>query len=149
MKHPYVICLLFCAMMIAAGACDKKDENSSGPNPVPGPEWPADSIRVVKSGLNFPWEILWGKDDKIWMTERNGKISKLDPVSGSTLFEYQVTEVAPQGEGGLLGMVQHPDFLTNGFLYVVYNYNRNGLYSEKVVQVNLCQQHTRKSDHHH
>jgi aldose sugar dehydrogenase len=34
----------------------------------------------------------------------------------------------------LLGMVQHPDFLTNGLFYVVYNYTKNGTYTEKVVQ---------------
>ncbi|HNF42299.1 MAG TPA: hypothetical protein PLT49_01465, partial [Ferruginibacter sp.] len=32
----------------------------------------ADSVRVVKSGLTYPWEILWGKDGFIWMTERGG-----------------------------------------------------------------------------
>jgi len=122
-------------MITVAGACDNKDENSSGPNPTPGPEWPKDSIRIVKSGLNFPWEILWGKDNYIWMTERNGKVSKVDPITGNTLFEYQVSEVAPQGEGGLLGMVQHPDFLANGYIYVVYDYNKNGIYTGKVVRL--------------
>jgi len=135
MKNTSALCLLLCAMIMVAGACDNKDENSTGPNPSPGPEWPKDSIRIVKSGLNFPWEILWGKDNYIWMTERNGKVSKVDPITGNTLFEYQISEVAPQGEGGLLGMVQHPDFLTNGYLYVVYDYNKNGLYTGKVVRL--------------
>jgi glucose/arabinose dehydrogenase len=89
----------------------------------------------VKSNLNYPWEILWGKDDFIWMTERNGRISKIDPINGATLFEYLVTDVVPQGEGGLLGMVHHPEFLTNGFIYIVYNYNKDGVYTEKVVRL--------------
>jgi len=128
MRHPLVLFILVGAMI--AGACKKNETNNN-----PGPEWPADSIRTVKSGLNFPWEILWGKDDHIWMTERNGKISKIDPLTGNTIFEYQVTEVAAQGEGGLLGMVQHPDFLSNGFIYVVYNYSKAGVYTEKVVRL--------------
>ncbi len=134
MRYLFIIVSLFLTIALISLSCDKKDEGSN-PTPDPDPEWPADSIREVKSGLNFPWEILWGKDNNIWMTERNGKISKIDPVNGNTLFEFQLTEVAPQGEGGLLGMVHHPEFLTNGFIYVVYNYNKAGLYTEKVVRL--------------
>lgn len=96
---------------------------------------PTDSVRVVKSGLNYPWEILWGKDDFIWMTERGGKISKLDPTTGKIVFSSSLPEVVSNGEGGLLGMVQHPDFLTNGLFYVVYDYMNAGTYQEKMVQL--------------
>ena len=133
MKQTVLTSLVLCALLAIAVACNK--EESSNNNPDPGDDWPTDSIRVVKSGLNFPWEILWGKDNFIWMTERNGKISKVDPKNGNTIFEFQVTEVAPQGEGGLLGMVQHPDFVNNGFIYIVYNYNKSGVYTEKVVRL--------------
>lgn len=95
----------------------------------------ADSIRTLKSGLNYPWEILWGKDDHIWMTERGGKISKIDPKTGNTVFSSSIPEVVSRGEGGLLGMVQHPDFLSNGLFYVVYNYKSSGDYAEKLVQM--------------
>ncbi|PWV47037.1 sorbosone dehydrogenase family protein [Chitinophaga sp. S165] len=103
----------------------------------PDDNWPVDSIRRVKDGLNFPWEILWGKDDHIWMTERGGKISKIDPKTGTTIFSAQLPDVVSQGEGGLLGMVHHPDFLNNGHLYVVYNYNNGGDYREKVVRLSF------------
>ncbi len=107
--------------------CSKKVE------PVGSDGWPADSVRLVKSSLNYPWEILWGKDDHIWMTERGGKISKIDPKNGTVVFSASIAEVVSNGEGGLLGMVQHPNFLTNGLFYVVYNYN-SGSYLEKLVQ---------------
>lgn len=94
---------------------------------------PADSMRIIKKGLNYPWEILWGKDDHIWMTERDGKISKVDPKTGNTVSSFTITEVVSLSEGGLLGMVQHPDFLNNGLFYVVYNYKSRGNYLEKLV----------------
>ena len=100
-----------------------------------GTDTPADSVRTVKSGLNYPWEILWGKDDHIWMTERGGRISKLDPKTGNTVFSASISEVVSRGEGGLLGMAQHPDFLSNGLFYVVYNYRNGGEYLEKLVQM--------------
>ena len=69
------------------------------------------------------------------MTERIGKISKIDPLNGNTVFSYSITDVVSQGEGGLLGMVHHPDFINNGQFFVVYNYNKNGVYTEKVVRL--------------
>ncbi|BAV09654.1 Glucose/arabinose dehydrogenase, beta-propeller fold [Filimonas lacunae] len=129
MKTPVIACLCMAFGLVMA-SCQKED-NGNGNS---GEDWPSDSIRVVRNDLNFPWEILWGKDDYIWMTERGGTISKLDPKTGSTVFSYPISEVVSNGEGGLLGMVQHPDFNSNGFLYVVYNYNGNAGYRQKVVR---------------
>lgn len=130
MKTPFTVGLLLIAGLCFS-SCQKNDNN----NETPDDDWPSDSIRVVRSDLNLPWEILWGKDDHIWMTERNGKISKLNPETGATVFSYTINEVVANGEGGLLGMVQHPDFNNNGYLYVVYNYNSTAGYREKVVRL--------------
>jgi glucose/arabinose dehydrogenase len=69
------------------------------------------------------------------MTERGGKISKINPKTGDVVFSQSLTDVVSNGEGGLLGMVQHPDFLNNGQFYVVYNYSNGGAYTEKIVQL--------------
>ncbi len=95
---------------------------------------PLGGTRIVKSGLNYPWEIIWGKDDHIWMTERDGKISRIDPANGNTSFSFTIPDVVSNGEGGLLGMALHPDFAQNGFLYVVYDYENSGDYREKLVR---------------
>lgn len=90
--------------------------------------------RIVKQGLQHVWEILWGPDDHIWFTEREGKIARMDPSSGNAVFSTTINEVVPSGEGGLLGMALHPDFVNNGLLYVVYNYNSALGYREKLVR---------------
>ena len=92
-------------------------------------------MKVLREDLNYPWEILWGNDDHIWMTERGGRISKINPNTGQTVFSTQLTNVVSKNEGGMLGMVQHPDFLKNGLFYVVYNYRESGNYLEKMVQM--------------
>ncbi len=122
---------LVVTIFVVFQSCKKKDKTSTPVND----NWPSDSIRILKSNLNFPWEILWGKDDFIWMTERGGKISRIDPKTGTVDFTTTLPDVVSNGEGGLLGMVQHPDFKTNGFLYVVHNYNNGSIYAEKVVQL--------------
>lgn len=124
--------LLIMAILIIC--CTSSRCSSSGT--MNGPAGPAkDSVRTVVTGLNYPWEILWGKDDHIWMTERGGKISKIDIATGKIVFAASVSEVVSNNEGGMLGMVQHPDFLTNGLFYVVYDYNATGGYREKMVQM--------------
>lgn len=92
------------------------------------------SATPLATGLNIPWELVWGPDDFIWMTERGGRISRVNPTTGQVLPLLNVPDVAPTGESGLLGMVLHPDFATTSpYLYIVYNYNDNGL-KEKVVR---------------
>lgn len=93
---------------------------------------------MVKEGLSYPWEILWGKDNHIWMTERGGKISKIDPATGNTVFSFVVDEVVSNNEGGMLGMVQDPKFLENGYLYVVYDYMKGNSYLEKLVKMKFA-----------
>lgn len=133
MKKSRLIFLPISVFFIVVFSCNKNEEPA--PQPPVEPNWPTEDTRVIKSGLNFPWEILWGKDNHIWMTERIGKISKIDPLNGNTVFSYSIADVVSQGEGGLLGMVQHPDFINNGQFFVVYNYNKNGVYTEKVVRL--------------
>src|SRR6187455_2736183 len=106
--------------------CNKKKSN--------GDTTTGESIRIVKQNLQHVWEIMWGPDDHIWFTEREGKISKMNPVTGAIVFSAAINEVVSSGEGGLLGMALHPDFLTNGYLYIVYNYNGTSGYREKLVR---------------
>jgi aldose sugar dehydrogenase len=127
-----IITLAFSLQLIN---CNKSKTVAETDPPNNDDEWPTDDIRTVKAGLNYPWEILWGKDDHIWMTERTGRISKIDPKTGAIIFSAAIQDVVGRGEGGLLGMVHHPDFLTNGLLYVVYNYDKAGTYTEKVVRL--------------
>lgn len=94
---------------------------------------------VINTNLSSPWEILWGPDDFIWMTEKAGKISRVNPQTGQKIEILIIGDVLNYGEGGLLGMVLHPDFTNNPYVYIVYNYGTppneppNGV-KEKVVR---------------
>lgn len=92
------------------------------------------STRIVKKGLQHVWELTWGPDNHIWITERDGRLSRIDPVNGNTSFSFTIPDVVARGEGGLLGMAFHPGFSDNGFLFVVYNYHEDGDYREKLVR---------------
>ena len=82
---------------------------------------------VVVSGLAGPWEVTWGPDAKLWVTERTGKrVTRVDPSTGERTVATTIDEVsAPGGQDGLLGMALHPDLLKgrgNDYVYVAYTY---------------------------
>ncbi|HMK04515.1 MAG TPA: PQQ-dependent sugar dehydrogenase, partial [Ferruginibacter sp.] len=127
-------CSLWLVGFIAFMAACNQDSTQS--QVAGSDEPPKDSIRILKKDMDHPWEILWGKDDHIWATERKGRISKIDPNTGKVVFSAILPGVQSMAEGGLLGMVQHPDFLTNGLFYVVHNYDDGkGTYLERMVQL--------------
>jgi glucose/arabinose dehydrogenase len=110
-------------------SCEKDDDDDTPGDPV--------TLRdtVLVNNLNYPWEILWGPDGFIWMTERGGKISRVNPATGAVTPLLTITDVKAQGEGGLLGMVLHPNFSATPHVFVSYNYtNTSGNYREKVVR---------------
>ncbi len=83
--------------------------------------------RVVTSGLAGPWELTWGPDNMLWVTERTGKrITRVHPATGQRSVAITLDEVsAPGGQDGLLGMALHPKLLKgsgNDFVYAVYTY---------------------------
>jgi len=112
----------------------KKGNNNNTNTPEPGSVSLKDS--VIVQGLSYPWEICWGPDNHIWMTERGGKISRVNPTNGTVTLIHTISEVVSSGEGGLLGMVLHPNFSSTPQVFVAYNYSAPGGYREKIVRYN-------------
>ena len=109
--------LLFIILSLHVLQCKKENKNIEPPGAVEIKD------SAIVSSLRLPWEILWGPDDHIWMTERNGKISRVNPSTGAVTTILTIDEVVSIGEGGLLGMTLHPNFTATPHVFVVYNYN--------------------------
>jgi len=73
------------------------------------------------TGVQIPWEILWGPDDHLWMTSRKGEVLRIDPATGSytTVLQKNVMN-GGNGEPGMLGMAMHPDWTNTPKVFVVY-----------------------------
>lgn len=123
--------ILLILPLTTAMYCKKPDKNNTTASSV------GIKDSIIVTGLNQPWEILWGPDNFIWMTERAGRISRVNPVTGVVTPLLTITETVSNGEGGLLGMALHPDFTVTPQVFVVYDYNDvSGNYREKVVRYN-------------
>jgi MreB/Mrl family cell shape determining protein len=81
-------------------------------------------VRNVITGIDIPWEIIWGPDEHIWFTERVGRISRLNPETGVRTVVLNLTSsVYQSSESGMLGMALHPDFENTPHVFVAYTYS--------------------------
>lgn len=89
------------------------------------------AISVIATNLDTPWAIAFlpfdsahggpGSTAQFFVTERLGRIQL---VSGNqTKLVATIGKVIEAGEGGLLGIVLHPDFPSNGYVYLYYTYD--------------------------
>lgn len=78
-------------------------------------------VRTVASGLDTPWDLEWGPDGAMWVTERPGGISRIDVATGKVTLVGEI-EVAEVSESGLMGMAFHPDFATQPYVYLAHSY---------------------------
>lgn len=86
------------------------------------------STRVLVSGLEGPWEVAWGPDCQLWVTERTGRrVVRINPADGTRSVAVTIPEVNQSvTQDGLLGLAFHADLLrgtSNDFVYVVFTYD--------------------------
>lgn len=92
----------------------------------------------LPTSLTTPWEITYGPDNFLWITEFGGKVSRVNPLNGAKttiytapdFFEGSVLEGSPTCPNafigsGTLGLALHPDFsnTATSYVYFVYSYN--------------------------
>ena len=86
------------------------------------------SMRVVASGLQGPWEVIYGPDGHLWVTERVGKrIVRINPADGTKTTVLTIPDVMQRhAQDGLLGLALHAGFLKNtetNYVYTALTYD--------------------------
>lgn len=78
------------------------------------------AIETVVEGLVHPWGMAFLPDERMLITEREGRLRILskdeklsDPIEG-------VPDVFNRGQGGLLDVALHPDFASNRWVYLSF-----------------------------
>ncbi len=82
-----------------------------------------EDIVVVAENLNIPWDLAFLPTGEILVTERPGNLLIIKP--GGERSVIAVDNIQDQGEGGLLGLTLHPDFVNNNFLYLYKTVRNN------------------------
>ncbi|MBC3540360.1 PQQ-dependent sugar dehydrogenase [Rufibacter sediminis] len=109
-----------------------------------GPKGETFTVRVVKDKLSDPWEVTFGPDQHLWITEAKGyKVSRLNPSTGAQTVLLDLTSERkfprydkvpdsvdggkPWPQGGLMGMALHPQLLSGKpYVYLAYAYSYAG-----------------------
>ncbi len=88
--------------------------------------------------LTIPWEITYGPDDYLWISDSGGVVARVHPVTGAKTVVYTAPDYYPGSPkeqlticfqpkigSGTLGLALHPDFMNpaNSYIYYVYSYN--------------------------
>ena len=83
-------------------------------------------VEAVATGLEVPWGFAFLPNKNLLFTERPGRVR----IIGNGVLRpepvYVVPDVEPSSESGLMDISIHPNFKTNGFIYLAYAYNKDG-----------------------
>ncbi len=89
---------------------------------------------TLVSGLDTPWDLVWGPDGMIWVSERGGTISRVDPKTGNRTVAGKL-DVRESGESGLMSIAFHPEFAREPFVYAMHSYNADGSVGNRLVRM--------------
>lgn len=111
-------------------------ENETETNTENDPETPeavAYVVETVASNLFVPWSLVFTNENRLLVTERNGKLRVIE--NGKLLEKplAEFAEVATGGEEGLMGLAADPDYGSNKTLYTCLAYRNGATYRDKVI----------------
>ncbi len=87
-------------------------------------------VETVVTGLRVPWGIAFLPSGALLVTERDGALRL---VRGGTVEDTLAqVEVAPDGEGGLLGIALDPDFMSTRAFFIYFTSNAGGSVHNRV-----------------
>lgn len=131
MKYPTLIIIILVVFLGGIFFFNKEKPTSSPVSIVKQPEQSIleDTLlsSIAAKDLDTPWSIAFLPNKSFLVTERKGNIWLMDPTANpSTILIAKIENAKEIGEGGLLGIVLHPNFATNNFVYLYYTYTQNG-----------------------
>lgn len=87
------------------------------PQMLPVPEY---TLEAVNTDIQMPWGMVWLPDGDMLVTERTGNFYRVsngrtgDPITG-------LPDIHVNGQGGLLDIILHPQYESNGWLYISFS----------------------------
>jgi glucose/arabinose dehydrogenase len=94
----------------------------------------------LSAKLDIPWEIQYGSDKRLWISQSGGRIVRVNPLNGASKIMFTAPDYfngspkesstlcfKPKIGAGTLGMALHPNFKDSGVIFLVYSYNHQTL----------------------
>ncbi|MDS7925234.1 PQQ-dependent sugar dehydrogenase [Acinetobacter sp. V115_6] len=117
---------LLCSSFFLLMACGSNNTNSK--NPEQNTTAKTNQSVAVKqtyqveavAHFNEPWAVTSLPDQRLLVTERQGKLKIFNPKNKQILDVQNVPAVNYGGQGGLGDVILHPDFAKNHWVYLSY-----------------------------
>ena len=112
---------------ITTQACSRS-ETPGSPSPAP-PTTPSAEVFTTQDGVRFvvetpvsalevPWSMAFAPDNRLFLTERAGRVRILNITAMTSELALTLDGVFTQSEAGLLGIALDPDFAQNRQVYL-------------------------------
>jgi glucose/arabinose dehydrogenase len=112
--------LAACAVALSAAAVhDAHAQAQRSPTPKPGGDAPFRAV-VVAKGLEHPWGLAFLPDGSALITERVGRLRRVDPSGRVSDPIAGTPKVQVGGQGGLLDVALSPSFARDRLVYLSY-----------------------------
>ena len=92
---------------------------------------------TITSDLDRPWGMAFVPNGDMLITERSGQLRVLRNGQLLDATVEGLPEIKARGQGGLLDVALHPDFVDNQMVYLSYSGRGDGGYSTEVLRGKL------------
>jgi glucose/arabinose dehydrogenase len=79
-------------------------------------------VETVATNLEVVWSIVFAPDGRMFFTERPGRVRVIENGKLREKPFFTVPDIELSGESGLMGIILHPNFAENHFVYMAYAY---------------------------
>ncbi|MGO4999199.1 PQQ-dependent sugar dehydrogenase [Oceanisphaera sp. W20_SRM_FM3] len=108
--------------------------------PLAAPQAVEYRIRRVADQLHHPWGLIELPSGELLVSERRGRLLRLHNDGSRTLIEG-LPKMVSAGQGGLLDLALHPNFVENRWLYLSYSQPGKGGAGTAVARAKLHDTH--------
>lgn len=97
-------------------------------------------VEELVTGMDVPWDMEFGQDGFLWVTEQAGKIYRINPETGEKLLVLHLKDVFRKRTTGLLGIAVHPDFARYPFVFLNYTVKRDSSIFSRLMKYTYAKQ---------
>lgn len=94
-------------------------------------------VELLVDNLPKSWSINWSPNKHLFVVGRAGNIHVFDQQWQEKVYHPPITDLYPGGQGGLLDIAFHPNFESNGWIYLSYSSGIDEANRLKVVRFKL------------
>jgi glucose/arabinose dehydrogenase len=120
MRHALVLALLALAFPACSASQPGTDATTATASQAMASNAGEMRVETIASGLEHPWSVALLPDGGFLVTERPGRLRRIDANGTISAPIAGVPQVFAQGQGGLLDVVLDPDYASNRRIWLSY-----------------------------